>query len=170
MNGQDLCLLDEDWSALTIVLLKNAIKVTFALRTVPREAYVLGLAGLIPYLTTSLTTVWCARELNVIAQTGGSTMLTEETALQVLNFLEPIQVGYGAVVRPTVHKPTYPHAITKNISDLTTQSHNLLDHIFPRRHPLGSRMGRLQRLQGLPPLRNRSNGAGTSLAHNPPAL
>ncbi|KAL1652297.1 hypothetical protein SLS58_000424 [Diplodia intermedia] len=73
------------------------VKETFSLTEVPRQAYVLGLAGVLPYLGTSLSTVACAYEVNHAAA-GASTFLSQHTAETLLHILEPLQVGYGAVI------------------------------------------------------------------------
>jgi hypothetical protein len=75
------------------------VQETFALNTVPREAYVLGLAGTIPYFVTSVATLFCAWDLNHASTHGAGVLLSEQSAFELLQFLEPIQVGYGAVVR-----------------------------------------------------------------------
>ncbi|KAL1604288.1 hypothetical protein SLS59_004084 [Nothophoma quercina] len=75
----------------------ETIKETFSLKEVPKEAYYMGLAGTIPYLATSLTTVLCAYEIN--HSVGGyGTILSEHTATHLLHLLEPIQIGYGASI------------------------------------------------------------------------
>lgn len=58
----------------------------------------MGLAGVLPYMATSLSTVYCAWEINHAADTGSGLFLTERFAEQLLHLIEPIQVGYGAVV------------------------------------------------------------------------
>lgn len=67
---------------------------------VPREAYTLGMAGVLPYLGTSLSTVYCAWEINHAHATGSGLLMNERTAELALHVLEPLQVGYGAVVSP----------------------------------------------------------------------
>ncbi|KAF3008448.1 hypothetical protein E8E13_003554 [Curvularia kusanoi] len=75
----------------------ETVKETFSLKDVPREAYYMGLAGTIPYLATSLSTVLCAYEIN--HSVGGQGMiLSEHTATHLLHLLEPIQIGYGASI------------------------------------------------------------------------
>lgn len=65
----------------------------------PKQAYNIGLAGVLPYLATSTATVACAFELNHAAHNGGvGYLLNERTAELMLHVLEPLQVGYGAVV------------------------------------------------------------------------
>lgn len=58
----------------------------------------MGMAGVLPYLATSLSTVFCASEIHRAAQHGTGLLLNENTAEALLHFIEPIQVGYGAVV------------------------------------------------------------------------
>ncbi|KAK4249164.1 hypothetical protein C7999DRAFT_39721 [Corynascus novoguineensis] len=80
----------------------NTVKETFALASVPREPFVLGLAGTLPYLVTSLSTVILSWNLNTDWPTKSSFvnafLFNHEEAAQWLHFLEPIQVGYGAVI------------------------------------------------------------------------
>ncbi|KAK6006336.1 hypothetical protein QM012_006746 [Aureobasidium pullulans] len=76
----------------------KTIKDTFSLEEVPREAYNLGMAGVLPYLGTSLSTVYCAWEINHAHNTGSGFLLSEQTAEAALHVLEPLQVGYGAVI------------------------------------------------------------------------
>lgn len=64
----------------------------------PKHAYYIGLAGVLPYLATSLSTVFCAEEIRRAAETGSGLLFQEETAYLLLQVLEPLQVGYGAVV------------------------------------------------------------------------
>ncbi|KAF1991843.1 hypothetical protein K402DRAFT_388386 [Aulographum hederae CBS 113979] len=75
----------------------KTISETFNLDNVPQQAYVIGLAGVIPYLATSLATVACAYEIHN-AGTGSSLLLSEHSAELLLHILEPLQVGYGAVI------------------------------------------------------------------------
>lgn len=81
---------------------KNTVKDTFALASVPREAFGLGLAGTLPYLATSLSTVILSWNLNMDWPTQSSFLnaflFNHEAAAQWLHILEPIQVGYGAVI------------------------------------------------------------------------
>lgn len=65
---------------------------------VPREALYIGLAGVVPYLATSLTTVYLAFDINYASHSGHGFILSGQTAEALLHVLEPIQVGYGAVV------------------------------------------------------------------------
>jgi len=76
----------------------GTIRDTFALREVPREAYVLGLAGVLPYAATSLATVFCAWDINHAENFGTGVLLSESSAETVLHLLEPLQIGYGAVI------------------------------------------------------------------------
>ncbi|KAF2036718.1 hypothetical protein EK21DRAFT_83656 [Setomelanomma holmii] len=73
------------------------VRETFNLSEVPREAYYMGLAGTIPYLATSITTVYCAWEINH-SVAGYGYLLNEKNATQLLHLLEPLQIGYGASI------------------------------------------------------------------------
>ncbi|KAF9741283.1 hypothetical protein PMIN03_003438 [Paraphaeosphaeria minitans] len=75
----------------------NTIRETFNLSEVPRQAYYIGLAGVLPYLGTSISTVVCAYEINH-AVAGYGYLLSANTATALLHILEPLQVGYGAVI------------------------------------------------------------------------
>jgi hypothetical protein len=80
----------------------NIVKSTFDLSQVPREASALGLAGTIPYMTTSLSTIFLAWTLGKELPTGNAfydvVFVNHETAERLLHLLEPIQLGYGAVI------------------------------------------------------------------------
>lgn len=64
----------------------------------PKEAVYIGLAGVTPYLATSLSTVFLAWNINHYHSTGYSIGMNGQTAEQLLHIIEPIQVGYGACV------------------------------------------------------------------------
>ena|SRR5215471_15140325 len=77
---------------------QKVIKETFSLKEVPKEALYLGLAGVIPYLITSLQTVYLAWEMNNAVTTGSGTFISGTSAELIMNVIEPLQIGYGAVV------------------------------------------------------------------------
>jgi hypothetical protein len=81
------------------------IKETFSLSHVPKEALYLGMAGVVPYLATSMQTVFLSYEINRAAALGDGLMFSGETAELLLHMLEPIQVGYGAVVSDSFFSP-----------------------------------------------------------------
>lgn len=74
------------------------IKDTFSLEDVPKEALYLGMAGVIPYVATSLETVYLSYEISRSAAGADGLIFSGQTAELMLHMLEPIQVGYGAVV------------------------------------------------------------------------
>ncbi|EAL89637.1 DUF3429 domain-containing protein [Aspergillus fumigatus Af293] len=76
----------------------KVIKDTFSLEGTPKEALYLGMAGVIPYLATSLETVYLSYEINRATATGDGLIFSGQTAELMLHMLEPIQVGYGAVI------------------------------------------------------------------------
>ena len=78
--------------------MQRVIKDTFALYEVPREALVIGMAGVLPYLGTSLATTILAWDINHAAADGTGLLLSEKSAQILLDLLEPLQIGYGAVV------------------------------------------------------------------------
>ncbi|TIC89972.1 hypothetical protein CH35J_012293 [Colletotrichum higginsianum] len=80
----------------------NIVRDTFNLSEVPREPYALGLAGTLPYLATSLSTVYLTWDLNVewpsSSTFANNVFMNHESAQYWLNLLEPIQLGYGAII------------------------------------------------------------------------
>ncbi|KAL7809242.1 hypothetical protein V8C26DRAFT_423188 [Trichoderma gracile] len=80
----------------------NIVKDTFRLDTVPRESHILGLTGTLPYLATSLSTIYLAVNLNTeipsINKFYNTIFLEHGTAQYLLDLLEPLQLGYGAVI------------------------------------------------------------------------
>jgi len=76
----------------------TTIKETFTLRDVPKEALYVGLAGVVPYLATSLSTVYLALDIQYAAVHGQGFFLSGETAEKLLHIIEPIQLGYGATI------------------------------------------------------------------------
>ncbi|QIW98706.1 hypothetical protein AMS68_004224 [Peltaster fructicola] len=76
----------------------KTIEETFSLKDVPREAYWIGMAGVLPYLATSLSTVYCAYEINSSATHGTGLLLSDKQAELFLHVLEPLQIGYGAAI------------------------------------------------------------------------
>lgn len=76
----------------------QVIKATFALDEVPREALIIGMAGVLPYLATSLSTVYLAFDINHASETGSGFLFSPHVAEQLLHIIEPLQVGYGAVI------------------------------------------------------------------------
>ncbi|KAF2153833.1 hypothetical protein K461DRAFT_327129 [Myriangium duriaei CBS 260.36] len=76
----------------------QTIKDTFSLEEVPRGALYVGMAGVLPYLATSLSTVYCAWEINHAHATGTGLLMSERTAELLLHVIEPIQIGWGAVI------------------------------------------------------------------------
>ncbi|KAI1343748.1 hypothetical protein F5Y15DRAFT_367831 [Xylariaceae sp. FL0016] len=80
----------------------DTVKETFSLESVPKESYYLGLAGTLPYLATSLSTVYLSWVINTpwptTSSATNSVLIDHDTARQLLSTLEPIQLGYGAVI------------------------------------------------------------------------
>ncbi|CAK7227473.1 hypothetical protein SCUCBS95973_006556 [Sporothrix curviconia] len=80
----------------------HSIQEALALTTVPRETYALGLSGTIPYFVTSLSTVYLGWNLRHAYPTSSafanSFLMSHDAAQYWLQLLEPIQLGYGAVI------------------------------------------------------------------------
>lgn len=77
---------------------QRTVKETFALNEVPREALVVGMAGVLPYLGTALSTTYLAWDINHASLTGEGFLVSGPTAELLLHIIEPLQIGYGAVV------------------------------------------------------------------------
>jgi hypothetical protein len=76
----------------------KTIRDTFALTDVPKESLYIGAAGVLPYVVTSLSTVVLSYDINYAHVTGNGYLFSPETAHQLLAWVTPIQIGYGAVV------------------------------------------------------------------------
>ncbi|KAI0376423.1 hypothetical protein F5Y04DRAFT_266537 [Hypomontagnella monticulosa] len=80
----------------------ETVKETFALSSVPREPYFLGLAGTFPYLATSISTVYLSWDLSTEWPSTSSfvnnILISHDTARHLLSVIEPIQLGYGAII------------------------------------------------------------------------
>ncbi|KAK3902385.1 hypothetical protein C8A05DRAFT_44178 [Staphylotrichum tortipilum] len=80
----------------------HTTKEAFGLSNVPKSAYALGLAGTLPYLATSLSTVFLSWNLQHGASTHSAILsrlfLDHDAALDWIHTLEPIQIGYGAAI------------------------------------------------------------------------
>ncbi|KAF7561198.1 hypothetical protein G7046_g2959 [Stylonectria norvegica] len=80
----------------------DIVKDTFRLADVPRESRILGLAGTLPYLATSVSTVFLSWNLNRDWPSYNAfydaIFVNHDTARYLLDILEPIQLGYGAVI------------------------------------------------------------------------
>lgn len=87
------------------------------------------MAGVIPYLATSLQTVYLSYEINHAATTGEGLIFSGQSAELMLHMLEPIQIGYGAVVSATLN----PYRLISCPLILGT-----IDPLLPRCRSLGS--------------------------------
>ncbi|KAI2468867.1 hypothetical protein F4781DRAFT_396659 [Annulohypoxylon bovei var. microspora] len=80
----------------------KTVKETFALSDVPKEPYFLGLAGTLPYLATSISTVYLSWDLNTewpsTSNFVNNILINHDTARHLLSVIEPIQLGYGAII------------------------------------------------------------------------
>lgn len=76
----------------------RTIRDTFRLAEVPREVLYIGMAGLIPYVGTSMSTLYLAWDINFTQENGYGYLLSLDNANYLLNMLEPLQIGYGAVI------------------------------------------------------------------------
>ena len=130
---------------------------TFSLREVPKEALFVGLAGVIPYLATSLSTVYLSWDIQHAAHTGAGFLLSGETAEQLLHIIEPIQLGYGATV-----------SYRKHSSLIMDAALTRTDNLVPWCYPLGLGMGRFWWLPGLSAICHRNSCYGCCVADAPP--
>ncbi|RDA92660.1 hypothetical protein CP533_3701 [Ophiocordyceps camponoti-saundersi (nom. inval.)] len=80
----------------------NVFRDTFRLSVVPKESRILGLTGTLPYVATSLSTLLLSWDLNREQPTGNSIFdpifIDHDTARYLLDLIEPLQLGYGAVI------------------------------------------------------------------------
>lgn len=58
----------------------------------------MGLAGVLPYLATSISTVLLSFDIQYSAHHGQGIIFSGEVAEQLLHIIEPLQLGYGATV------------------------------------------------------------------------
>ena len=63
------------------------------------------MGGLTPYVVTSISTLYLAWDVNYAAQTGMGFFVSKETAAHLLQFLEPTQIGLGAIILRCVWLP-----------------------------------------------------------------
>lgn len=90
------------------------------------------MAGVVPYLATSMQTVFLSYEINRAAALGDGLIFSGQSAELMLHMLEPIQIGYGAVV-------SNPESSLFWVIRYKFANHRLwLDPFFPRCRPLGS--------------------------------
>ncbi|RPB21575.1 hypothetical protein L211DRAFT_840476 [Terfezia boudieri ATCC MYA-4762] len=76
----------------------RTVRDTFRLQDVPREVFYIGMAGLVPYVATTVSTLYLVWELKYSSLHGLGYMVNKETTESLLHVLEPLQVGYGAVI------------------------------------------------------------------------
>ncbi|KAK6505303.1 hypothetical protein TWF481_007210 [Arthrobotrys musiformis] len=76
----------------------SIIRETFAFKEVPKEVLFFGGVGLVPYIATTVSTFFLAWDIERISQEGVGYFLDRETASTILSLLEPVQVGFGAVI------------------------------------------------------------------------
>ena len=142
------------WAAL-LMGVQRTIKETFSLEDVPREALYIGMAGVLPYLATSLSTVYLAWDINYAASNGTGFLLSGHTAELLLHIVEPLQVGYGAVVSWMAPRKAI------------TAAKNLSDHLLPRCGSLGARMGEIWWSSGIQSIRHWRRSARCRMAYDP---
>lgn len=58
----------------------------------------MGLAGVLPYLVTSISTVILSFDIQYAAHHGNGLLFSGEVSEQLLHIIEPLQLGYGASV------------------------------------------------------------------------
>lgn len=81
---------------------QGLVRDTFPLSEIPRESRLLGLAGSIPYVATSISTLALGWDLAKTYPTSSGIanflFVNHEQARYYIDLLEPIQLGYGAVI------------------------------------------------------------------------
>ncbi|KAI1358802.1 hypothetical protein F5Y08DRAFT_345331 [Xylaria arbuscula] len=100
----------------------QTVKETFSLAKAPNEPYWLGLAGTLPYLGTSLSTVYLSWVLNTPWPAPSAfvnkLLISQETAQHLMATLEPIQLGYGAVIISFLGAVHWGMEYTEKVPDL----------------------------------------------------
>ncbi|KAI1826295.1 hypothetical protein F4861DRAFT_101291 [Xylaria intraflava] len=80
----------------------KTVQELLSLSSVPKEPYWLGLFGTLPYLGTSVSTIYLVWVLNTewpsSSALANNLTINQETASHLLATLEPIQMGYGAII------------------------------------------------------------------------
>ncbi|KAA8910257.1 hypothetical protein FN846DRAFT_939608 [Sphaerosporella brunnea] len=76
----------------------KAVKEAFALDEVPPEVFWIGMAGLTPYIVTSISTLYLAWDMNYAREMGTGYLVDPQTAEALLHLLEPVQIGLGAII------------------------------------------------------------------------
>ncbi|TQS37083.1 hypothetical protein Golomagni_02455 [Golovinomyces magnicellulatus] len=76
----------------------QTIKDTFSLRDVPKDSLYIGIAGILPYAATSLSTIYLAWDINHADLYGSGFLFSPETAHHLLGLITPVQIGYGAII------------------------------------------------------------------------
>jgi len=77
----------------------HTVRETFSMREVPQDLTIMGLVGLVPYVATSATSLFLAWDLTHAAEYNTAPyLLSQPTAQHLLSIVEPIQLGYGAVL------------------------------------------------------------------------
>lgn len=72
---------------------------TGLMQSVPNHILLFGLAGTLPYLGTSVGTIFLAREANMVGNGYNSLLdMNYDTALEALHTLEAVQITYGATI------------------------------------------------------------------------
>ena len=72
----------------------------------------MGLAGLVPYVATSATSLFLAWDLTHAKEHSTTPyFLSQETAQHLLSIVEPIQLGYGAVLLSFLGAVSIDHQI-----------------------------------------------------------
>ncbi len=116
----------------------------------------IGMAGVLPYLATSISTFYLAFDINHANETGSGFLVSPHTAELLLHIIEPLQVGYGAVVSSYISQTLIIFAVL-----IST------DLVILRCYPLGPRVGQIRRRPRLPTIRLWSRRSSSRMANHP---
>lgn len=83
-------------------IIQKIVRDTFRLDKTPHESHILGLMGTLPYFATSLSSVFLTWNLTKTLPTAHAfenmVLFDHDTARHLLSIIEPLQLGYGAVI------------------------------------------------------------------------
>ncbi|CAH0048441.1 unnamed protein product [Clonostachys solani] len=80
----------------------DVVRDALRLSRTPRESHILGLMGTVPYFATSAASVFLSwdltKDLPAATPFYNAILINHDTAKYLLSIIEPLQLGYGAVI------------------------------------------------------------------------
>jgi hypothetical protein len=88
------------------------------MKEVPKDLSLMGLMGLIPYVATSGTSLFLAWDLARAVERGTTPfLLSQQSAQNLLAVVEPIQLGYGAVLLSFLGAVSFQNLVLENLTE-----------------------------------------------------